>query len=372
MKNGSVAGEKGNFTEVAHDSFTLPSRYYTDPDIHQQEIHNIFLRSWLYAGHITDLPETGDYFTQDLAGQPIMVVHGQDGELRAFFNVCQHRGHMLLSGKGQVKSRIVCPYHAWCYGLDGSLATARLTRDVPGFDKTEFGLKPIQHTVVAGLIFINFDSNATPEDGDLPDFEKTIIDHLPQMSEFAANHRFDFDVAANWKVVIDNFSEGYHIHVAHPTLATLYNEKGGASQIGKRYGFYQKTAHPGFAGLDTKGGEPYLTWFLWPNLCLLSLPGSAQLIVLRINPNGPGRSLEHADIYSRTGDQSPSLEAVKSLFAEMFNREDIALVESVQRGLGSLGYDQGRYVADLEGSWFTESALHRFHSQILEDIGHTN
>jgi choline monooxygenase len=185
------------------------------------------------------------------------------------------------------------------------------------------------------------------------------------MPEFAANHRFDFDVAANWKVVADNFSEGYHIPVAHPTLATLYNEKGGTSQIGKRYGFYQKTARPGFGGFETKGGEPYLTWFLWPNLCLLSLPGSSQLIVLRISPNGPGRSQEHADIYSPTGAGSPKLAAVKSLFAEMFNREDIALVESVQRGLASLGYDQGRYVADPDGSWFTESALHRFHSQIL-------
>ncbi len=372
MANALVSGEKGAFDEVAHRSYTLPSRYYVDPDIHEQEIREIFQRSWLYVGHISDLPEIGSYVTEELVGQPVLIVRGQDNDLRAFFNVCQHRGHTLLSGRGQIKNRIVCPYHAWCYGLDGALKTARLTRDVPDFDMRDFGLKPIQHTLVAGMIFINFDPDATPEDGDLPEFEKTVLGHLRDMPDYAANHRFDFDVAANWKVVVDNFSEGYHVPVAHPTLATLYNEKGGTAQIGRRYGFYQKTARPGFGGFETKGGEPYLTWFLWPNLCLLSLPGSAQLIVLRICPNGPGKSLEHADIYSPSGGESPNLQAVKSLFAEMFNLEDIALVESVQRGLASLGFDQGRYVADPADSWFTESGLHRFHRQILEALDRAN
>ncbi len=372
MADALVSGEKGAFAEVAHESFTLPSRYYVDPDIHEQEIRRIFHRSWLYVGHVSDLPEVGSYLTEDPAGQPILVVRAQDKELRAFFNVCQHRGHLLLSGRGQLKSRIICPYHAWCYGLDGSLVTARLTRDVPDFDKADFALKPIQLALVAGLIFINLDPEATPEDGDLPEFEKTILGHLPEMPSYAATHRFNFDIAANWKVVVDNFSEGYHIPVAHPKLTTLYNEQGGTAQIGKRYGFYRKTARPGFSEFETKGDEPYLSWTLWPNLCLLSLPGSPQLMVLRMNPSGPERSLEHVDIYSPPRIESPNLEVVKSLFAEMFNQEDIALVESVQRGLASLGYDQSRYVADPAGSWFSESALHRFHRQILKALDCAN
>jgi len=368
MTGNSVTGEKGGFSEHAQNSFTLPSRYYTDEDIHQQELSKIFLRSWLYVGHISDLPDVGSYVTDEIAGQPILVLRAQDDKIQVFFNVCQHRGHLLLSGRGQTGNRIVCPYHAWCYGLDGALSTARLTRDVAGFDRANFGLKSIQHTIVAGMIFINFDPSATPEDGGLLEFEKTILSHLPEMSNFVAGHRFDFDIKANWKVIVDNFSEGYHIPIAHPTLATLYNEKGGSSQTGKRYGFYQKTAKAGFKGFETKGDEPYLTWFLWPNLCLFSLPGSPHLIVLRIGPNGPSQTLEHADIYSPTGVDVPNLIAAKSLFAEMFNREDIALVESVQQGLASLGYDQGRYVADSKDSWFSESGLHSFHKQILEDL----
>jgi choline monooxygenase len=368
MTAALVSGEKGAFSEVAHESFTLPSRYYLDPEIHVQEMRKIFRRSWLYAGHVMDLPEVGSYLTEELAGQPVLIVRSKDDELRAFFNVCQHRGHILLSGRGQLKTRIVCPYHAWCYGFDGSLLTARMTSDVPDFDTASISLKPIQLAVAAGLIFINLDPDVTPEDGELPEFEASILDNLPEMPRYSAGHRFDFDIAANWKVVVDNFSEGYHIPVAHPKLATLYDEQGASSRLGKRYGFYRRTARPGFAGFETKGDEPYLTWTLWPNLCLLSLPGSPQLIVLRMSPNGSGKCLEHADIYSPPELESPNLEVIKSLFAEIFNQEDISLVENVQRGLASLGYDQGRYVADPAGSWFSESALHRFHRQVLDAL----
>ena len=149
MKDRLVEGERGFFVASAQQSFTLPSRYYLEPDILQQETQKIFLRSWLYVGHISDLPELGSYMTMELAGQPIVVILGQNKELRVFFNVCQHRGHILLDGRGQVKNRIVCPYHAWCYGLDGELKTARLTRDVPGFERADFGLKIVQHALVA-------------------------------------------------------------------------------------------------------------------------------------------------------------------------------------------------------------------------------
>ncbi len=372
MTSGPVSGERGAFTEVAQRSYTLPSRFYLDPDIHAQEMRKIFQRSWLYAGHVSDLPDAGSYLTEDLAGQPILVVRGQEGDIRAFYNVCQHRGHLLLSGQGQLKRRIICPYHAWCYGLDGSLEAARLTGDMSDFDLANFSLKPIQLALVAGLIFINFDPKATPQDGELAQFEATILGHLPEMPGYAKYRRFDFEIAANWKTVVDNFLEGYHIPVAHPELASLYKPEDASSQQGKRYGFYRKTARPGFPGFETTGDEPYLTWTLWPNLCLLSLPGSPQLIVLRMSPDGPGRCLERADIYCPPNLESPELEAVISLFAETFNQEDIALVESVQRGLASLGYDQGRYVADAANSWFSESALHHFHRQIVAALADGN
>ena len=162
MVSDFVIGEKGTFSDCAQESFTLPSRYYTDPGIHDQEMSAIFQCSWLYVGHVSDLPDVGSYLTEEVAGQPILIVRSQDNSLRAFFNVCQHRGHTLLSGRGQLKGRIVCPYHAWCYGLDGALLSARMTRDIPNFDLAEFPLKPIQLATAAGLLFVNFDPTASP------------------------------------------------------------------------------------------------------------------------------------------------------------------------------------------------------------------
>jgi choline monooxygenase len=368
MTDKSISGNKGDFTDNAQHSYTLPSRYYVDPEIHQQELERIFERSWQYAGHVSDLPEIGSYLTTEIAGQPVLILRSSVEDIRAFYNVCQHRAHLLAKGRGKLKRQIVCPYHAWCYGFDGTLSAARLTDDVPDFQKAEFSLSQVNLTTAAGLIFINLNPVAKPEDGDLRSFEKSILDHLPSMAEFTAYHRVDFDIAANWKVLVDNFSEGYHIPVAHKELSALWDARAGTAEVGERYACYRRTARPGYAGFETSGDEPYVGWTLWPNLCILSLPGSPQLIVIQMNPAGPARTIEHADIYAPPGFDSANLAAVKSLFADTFNQEDIALVESVQRGLTSHGYDQSRYVADKNDSWFSEAALHRFHQLILKAL----
>ena len=368
MPSYTVEGERGPFTDKAMTSYTLPSRYYTDEDIHRRELRNIFQKSWTYVGHITDLEERGSYFVDDIAGQPVLVIKGQDEKIRAFFNVCQHRGHELLCNRGKVRAAITCPYHGWTYGLDGALLAARMTEQVPNFNKTEFSLKELPLAIAAGLIFINPDPSATSFEDEAENFSETILNHLPNMTEFAARYRFTFEIEANWKIVVDNFSEGYHIPVAHPELSTLYNRRGEPGTIGKRFAFYQNTARPEYKGFETQPGEPYLSWTLWPNLCMLSLPGSKNLIALRMAPNGCTRCRERVDIYSAAGPLEPNIEKIKHLFADTFNKEDIAIVESVQRGLSSLGYDQSRYVADEAESWFSESALHRFHKQILEAL----
>ncbi len=368
MSLDSIRGERGLFTDRATTSYTLPSRYYTDDDIHQRELRNIFQKSWAYVGHVTDLEERGSYFVDDVAGQPILVIKGKDDGIRAFFNVCQHRGHELLCGRGKVRAGITCPYHGWTYGLDGALLAARLTNKLPGFDKAAFSLSELPLAITAGLIFVNLDRSAAPFEEEAENFGESIQKHLPNIPEFIARYRFTFDIAANWKVVVDNFSEGYHIPVAHPELSTLYSHRGEPGTIGRRYAFYHNTARPGYKGFETHPGEPYLSWTFWPNLCMLSLPGSKNLIVLRMSPNGSVRCQERVDIYSAAGPLEPNVDKIKHLFADVFNKEDIAIVESVQRGVSSLGYDQSRYVADEAESWFSETALHRFHRQVLEVV----
>ncbi len=346
----------------------LPSRYYTDPAILRQEEERIFLRSWIHVGHVSDLAEPGDYLTDEICGQPILVLRGGDGGLRAMFNVCQHRGHLLLKGRGRLGGRIVCPYHAWAYGLDGALVAAPMTQEMEAFDRADFCLPALRVEVAAGLVFVNLDPDCRPLAEEAPGFAGTILGHLPEMAGFTVSDRMAFDIAANWKVVFENFGEGYHIPVAHPVLAQLHGRRTTASVMEEKFQFYQGVGRETFEGFAVQKDEPYLSWQLWPCHCLLSLPGSQHLILLRILPDGPGRCYERAEIYAPAGAEAPNLGLVKRLFAEMFNREDMAIVESVQRGLASRGFDQGRYVADKADGWYSESALHRFHILLLREL----
>jgi choline monooxygenase len=361
-----ASGTRGAFTADPLTSMMLPSRYYTDPTIHEQELAAIFRRSWCYVGHVCDLPQPGDFLTDEIARQPVAIIRGADGVIRALHNVCQHRGHILLKGRGNLSGNIVCPYHAWNYGLDGELTGASMTQNMVNFDRRNFCLPSLPVAVVAGLIFVNLDRQARPFSEEVPGFEKTILDALPGMPDFVATDRMTYSIAANWKVVYDNFSEGYHIPVAHPALAQLHGRKTKAAVVEKRFAFYRGVGRSTFEEFEVQPDEPYMTWQLWPNHCMLSLPGSEHFIILRMDPDGPMRCAERADIYAPAGDQPKNLGIIKRLFAEVFNREDIAIVESVQRGLSSPGFDQGRYVVDKQDGWYSESILHAFHLQVLE------
>lgn len=359
-------GDGGAFTSDASRSWTLPSRYYTDEAIARQEQARIFQRSWCYVAHQSELAEPGSYLTDRVAGQPIVVLRDREGVLRAFYNVCRHRAHLLLKGCGKLKpAGITCPYHAWTYAFDGRLKAARLTDDVPDFDKADFPLRPLGVAVLAGLVFVHLDPEAPSLESEVPGFAATLTAHLPELPWFRLASRIEFDIKANWKVCVDNFSEAYHIPVAHPELARLHGGKPEPSVTGERFACWRNVGRSSYAGFPVAENAPYLSWTLWPHHCLLSLPGTPQLVVLRMTPAGAGRCLERADILA-PADASPEVLAkIKVLFAETFNPEDIAIVESVQQGLASLAYDQGRYVVDRADSWFSESALHRFHSQVL-------
>ena len=365
------AGERGAMTVDPRTSYTLPSRYYTDPAILEQEITRIFQRSWCYVGHVSDIATPGAYFTDEIGRQPIAVVRGGDGKLRAFYNVCQHRGHILLHGRGSLSATIVCPYHAWNYGLDGALQGAPMTHDMLGFDKQRFGLRQLSLAIAAGLVFVNLDPHCRPFAAEMPGFEQTLLDALPGLAQFVATDRMEFGIAANWKVVYDNFGEGYHIPVAHPALAKMHGRRTTAAVVEEKFQFYKGVGRSSFETFDVKPDEPYLSWQLWPNHCMLSLPGSEHLIILRMTPRGPAICHERADIYAPAGDQPKNLAIVKRLFAEMFNREDVAIVENVQRGLSSMGFDQGRYVADQSNAWYSESGLHSFHLLLLKELAHS-
>lgn len=354
-------------------SFTLPARFYLDEQIHQLENKAIFQSSWYYAGHSSQLPENGDYLTFAINDQSIFVLRDRAGELKAFYNVCQHRGHELLAGRGRTNV-IVCPYHAWSYDLDGSLIGARNSAKMAGFAKCDYSLKPVQVEIFCGLIFVNLDLKAEPLAVQAGELEKEIRQYVPAVDELKFAQRDTYTVACNWKVMMDNFLECYHCHTAHRDFVDLVDMD---SYRSTPRGIYSSHISNAAKSTDNSAykfekGEVdfgYAGWFLWPNLSLWAYPGEPNLSVLQMIPNGVGHTIEYQDWFVPDGKQSPQLQEAMDYQKNVLQPEDIGLCESVQRGLKSNGYNQGRFVVDPERSELSEHAVHHFQQMVVAALG---
>jgi len=183
----------------------MPARFYTDAEIYELEKEGIFYNSWCYVGHISQLKETGRYITIKIHDQNIFVIKTKSGELKAFYNVCLHRGHELLAGEGKTNI-IVCPYHAWAYDFDGNLKAARNSENVEGFNKCDFTLKSVQLEVFCGMVFVNLDEQAPSLKTLTGNLEKEIRTYCPTVDDLVFAQRDHYEVESNWKVMVDNLS----------------------------------------------------------------------------------------------------------------------------------------------------------------------
>ena len=354
-------------------SFTIPARYYLDAEILAQEEESIFYRNWWYAGHQSQLPEPGCYLTVEVCNQNIIVIRDKSGELNAYYNVCQHRGHELLFGSGKVRT-ITCPYHAWSYGFDGELKAARNTERMVDFDKCRFSLKPVQVEVFCGLVFVNLDPGAAPLKQQAAGLEKEIREFCPRVDEVTFAQRDDYDVACNWKVMVDNFLECYHCHPAHKDFVSLVDMDSYRITTHEIY-----SSHVSNAAKSTDNnayrfekGEVdfgYAGWFLWPNLTIWIYPGEPNISTLQIIPAGPGRTIEHQDWYLPNPEPSRQQRDAMDYQRDVLQPEDVGLCESVYRGLQSKGYNQGRFVVDAERSELSEHGVHHFQQLYVDAMG---
>jgi Rieske 2Fe-2S family protein len=194
------------------DGYALPGAVYRDPEIYELEIRHILLKSWLYVGHQSQIPERGDFFLFEMAGESVIVVRDAQGGINALLNVCRHRGSRICDTPTGHESRLVCRYHGWTYGLDGSLKAAARTPD--GFDRTKYGLRRLHLRVFEGLIFVNFDD-------DPPDFGALEREMAAPMRPYGLDKakvalRRNYPIASNWKLAVENYCECYHCQPAHP------------------------------------------------------------------------------------------------------------------------------------------------------------
>jgi choline monooxygenase len=349
---------------------TLPASWYSDPEIHRLEQERIFRRSWQYAGPAELVAQPGTFFTCRAGEVPIVVTRDRDGVLRGFVNVCRHRGHEVASGCGKRES-LQCPYHAWTYGLDGSLRAAPRSEREPGFDHAEWGLRPVRVATWGPLVFVDpADDDVELEDvlGELP---QVLLDRGLDVTKLAYRGRSrDWVVEANWKVVVENYLECYHCPVAHKSFSRLIDVDPDAYALSaSRWSSSQLGAVPKRVEDGDSSGLPYVPdglssshfHYLWPNWTFNVLPGAPHLRVLVFEPDGPERTRTYADGFWDLETPEDVVDEITE-FGAVVGEEDRDLVESVQRGLRSGAIEHGRL---LLGS---EHLLQHFQRLVLDAL----
>ncbi len=301
--------DPGRFAERAEESCTLPVSWYRDPEIWRLEHRAIFYRTWCYLGHLSDLPKKGDYITGEVADQNVLVIRGQDGVVRAFHNVCSHRAHPLLEGCGNRKL-ITCPYHQWCYGTDGKFRQARGRGGQENWFADEADLRPVRLEEYGGFLFVNMDDDAATLVEQAPKFLEDMKETCPRLPDLVCAHRFERDVAANWKTIIDNNHECYHCDVNHRSLTALIDYSGKAQWSDDGITFSHRVLrnaldNSAYALKPEEIAQKSLFGFIFPNLIPLMFPGSPSLIMFQIHSTGPETSRERMDFYLTSREPTP-------------------------------------------------------------------
>lgn len=360
-----MAGQAAAFSPVSQTQLDwlgtdpIPAEPYYDPAFYELERQSVFLKSWIEVGHVCELPEPGSFIRRDIefAKASILIVRGKDGAIRAFHNVCTHRGTQLVEAEAGRQSTFSCPYHMWTFGTDGGLISA------PDFGqfhvaKEDCSLSKVAVEVCAGLIFINFADRPPPLRewlGDLADR----LDALP-VARATAFHEYVYEIDANWKLTYDNFQENYHLRFIHPRSGGAATGPENPFGYPVRYGFHGQhrtqtiwsnvsapppppTAMLAYAaagraaavnGLGLNDAKDYIA--LFPNFFLFESP--VQHFSHVIMPIDATRSRGVIRIYWIGEDTSASESFAREFLmatARDIHAEDRAVIEAGQKGLSS-------------------------------------
>ncbi len=329
---------------------SLDAKYYTDPDIFKAEQTGLLARTWQFAGHASQVENTGDYFAFEMAGESLFCLRDRDGQVRTYYNVCQHRAHQMVTGAGNTRV-VVCPYHAWTYELTGQLRAGPNINVVEGFDKSKICLTEVRTEVFLGFIFVNLDNDAKPMDDWFPNARTELEEWLPQHGQLKPLEWVEIPENCNWKVSVENYSECYHCSLNHPTFAkgVVKPETYDIQPQGHCLRHTTECQNLSDMTYDINSGfehqDEYSSWFLWPMFSFQVYPGN----VLNTY-HWRAIDVDHVVVwrgwYSIDGADDKIARQLAIQDRETTVEEDIHLVESVQRGLKSRGYRPGPLVID--------------------------
>ncbi|MDX6593648.1 MAG: choline monooxygenase [Gaiellales bacterium] len=374
---------------VALASTLIPDAY-TSPEFFQLEQERVFATSWVVIGCTSEVAAAGDTLVAEIGGQSLIVTRNADGELRAFHNVCRHRGSRLLDpGRCHIARFIKCPYHSWAYDLNGECLGTPLfdddsevpvdqrgifdMDDVKRFDKADHALHAASVEEWGCLVFANLDPNAAPLQEQLGDLPSRLAGY--GMEDWVIARSKTYEIAANYKLIGENFMEYYHLPWVHPGLVKVSPMK--AHHRWQGPGMYtgmctspiaDNSEQGGWKGLPPKDGlsesDATSARFAWmfPGTALNVLPNHVFVMIAR--PVAPGHTSEqtHLLVHRDAADAPDAQEAIDGLasFWDEVNMEDVAIVERVQEGLGNLAYTGGRMCYRFE------EPLHRFQNMVID------
>lgn len=323
---------------------TIPSAWYTDPAFHRLDNESLFKRTWQGVGFAAQVRNRGDYFRCEVAGHPVLVVRGEDGVLRAFYNVCKHRGGPVATSDGCAKT-LTCQYHGWTYRLDGTVRGVPKFDRVELFNKEDYGLHPVAVDEWEGLVFVNLADNPKPLAERFSGIKERIAPIDLKKLEFYET--VDYEIDCNWKVYIDNYMEGYHVPFVHPELCQLYEFQRYQTELHEQYSL-QWAPLTADENIYSSGGGEAFYYFVFPNFMLNILPGRLQTNV--VTPLSHDRTLVrfwyfYEDVTSAEADRRIK-EDIE--FSDKVQLEDVGICEHVQQGLLSPAYDVGRFSVDQE------------------------
>jgi glycine betaine catabolism A len=362
-------------SETPTAATTLPGRYYTDPDFFREELERFYCHDWICVGRINRIPKAGDYFLREVAGESIIITRDGNDLLRAFFNVCRHRGtRICTSSEGHFPGRIQCGYHGWTYGLDGSLIGAPHTHD--GFCREDYPLNRVHADVWDGNIFISLSPDPAPLADHLEDLPQKFL-HW-QMADLRTYRQIEYVVKANWKLIMLNYNECLHCPILHPALSAITDYlsgdndpphrgyiggsmefEGGAKTMSKD-GSLRREYLP---GLNPEERSRVYYYAIFPNLLLSLHPDYVMTHTLW------PRAFDRTDVicewhFHPNEMAKPNFEADDAVeFWDITNREDWTISELSQLGIQSRAYRPGPYSR-------CESLPHAFDQMVLDREKH--
>ena len=345
------------------EAYTIPASWYVNERVAELERQFVFGGTWQLVARQDQLQKPGQFVTTQLAGEPLVVVRANDGELRAFYNVCRHHAAAVVSEAQGTASIFRCPYHGWSYGLDGALKGAPEFEGVCNFDRAQNGLVPVQCAAWEQFVFVNLDLSAAP----LEDFLGGLVRRVARLN-LAGLHFFErrtYTLNCNWKVFVDNYLDGgYHVPHLHKALNSVLDYRQYTIENEDRYCLQSSpmvASETDAATSATRQGER--AWYFWqyPNFMINLYKGYMDTNL--VLPDGVDRCAVIFDFYFDDVSEAAAERNRQSIaVGERVNDEDVGICESVQRGLHSRAYGAGRL------SVRREAGEHLFHRLLANDL----